>query len=391
MAIYEVLSDQTAKAALDEMGGLEYLVLLKDSRVMEDNIKIYCEKVKQAYVRRTLFDICESGKELMLSSSSEKLNPSELVSSIENKLGDLSIQMSTTSEVYKMGEETDEVLAAREASPETIPGLEVGFTEMDKLTNGLMPGDLLVLAAESKTGKSAMLTNWAANLAILGKVPVLYIDTEMNHREQEDRILSRLSQVPHNEVVSGMYVLDSAFGKADDKIARIKAARDKLKLGNYFHIQMTQFSIEKVTAIARKFQIQHGIQALFFDYIKVPSGDMSSLNKMQEYQALGFFTSGLKDIASTLSIPVVTAAQTNRTNLGEVDKDASSIGGSYRILQLATKLLFLVNKSDKQISESGIDNGNQVLSIKYQRNGASDCDPINIMFYKNILFQKEAH
>jgi replicative DNA helicase len=118
---------------------------------------------------------------------------------------------------------------------------------------------------------------------------------------------------------------------------------------------------------------------------------MSSLNKMQEYQALGFFTSGLKDIASTLSIPVVTAAQTNRTNLGEVDKDASSIGGSYRILQLATKLLFLVNKSDKQISESGIDNGNQVLSIKYQRNGASDCDPINIMFYKNILFQKEAH
>lgn len=180
MAIYEVLSDQTAKNALDEMGGLEYLVLLKDSRVMEDNIKIYCDKVKQAYVRRTLFDICESGKELMLSTSSEKLNPSELVSSIENKLGDLSLQMSTTSEVYKMGEETDEVLAARELSPETIPGLEVGFTEMDKLTNGLMPGDLLVLAAESKTGKSAMLTNWATNLAILGKVPVLYVDKIMS-------------------------------------------------------------------------------------------------------------------------------------------------------------------------------------------------------------------
>lgn len=213
----------------------------------------------------------------------------------------------------------------------------------------------------------------------------------MNHREQEDRILSRLSQVPHNEIVSGMYVLDSAFGKAEEKIIRVKAARDKLKLGNYFHIQMTQFNIEKVTAIARRFQIQHGVQALFFDYIKVPSGDVGTLGKMQEYQALGFFTSGLKDIASTLGIPVVTAAQTNRTNLGEVDKDASSIGGSYRILQLATKLMFLVNKSDKQISESGIDNGNQVLSIKYQRNGASDCDPINIMFYKNILFQKEVH
>jgi hypothetical protein len=127
---------------------------------------------------------------------------------------------------------------------------------------------------------------------------------------------------------------------------------------------------------------------LFFDYIKIPASS-GSLKTMQEYQALGFFTSGLKDLAGILKIPVFSACQANRDDIGGTDKDAKSIGGSYRILQLASKLMFLTNKSDEQIAKDGIRNGNQVLSVKYQRNGMSDAPPINIMFHKEILRQEE--
>lgn len=94
-------------------------------------------------------------------------------------------------------------------------------------------------------------------------MPVLYIDTEMSSREQEDRLLAINTGIPHSEIVSGMYVMDTVHGRADDKCRLIEEARQKLKLGNYYHIYMPHFSTEKVTALARKFQRQFGIVALF--------------------------------------------------------------------------------------------------------------------------------
>jgi replicative DNA helicase len=211
----------------------------------------------------------------------------------------------------------------------------------------------------------------------------------MNEREQEDRILANLTGIPHKEIVSGMYVMDTAFGLAAEKISKLKKAREQLELGNYYHVYMPMFTIEKVTALARKFATQMNIKALFFDYIKIPS-NQGNFKSIQEYQALGFFTSGLKDLAGTLKIPVFSACQANRNDLKTEEPDANDIGGSYRILQLASKLMFLYNKSDERIAKDGFNNGNQQLFIKYQRNAESDCDPLNIMFNKPILRMTEA-
>jgi replicative DNA helicase len=210
----------------------------------------------------------------------------------------------------------------------------------------------------------------------------------MSSREQEDRILAMRSGIPHNEIVSGLYVTDTVNGTAEDKIARLKQAREDLGMGNYYHVYMPQFTIEKVSALARKFQMQLGIVALFFDYIKIPS-NQANFRDAQEYQRLGFFTSGLKDLAGMLRIPVFSACQANRDDLGGDSPTAKSIGGSYRILQLASKLMFLTNKSDERIAKDGFQNGNQQLHIKYQRNGQSDCPPINIFFNKPIIRQTE--
>jgi replicative DNA helicase len=260
----------------------------------------------------------------------------------------------------------------------------------DDLTNGAQPGDLIIVCAPSKTGKSVLLTNWANKLSIIDKLPVLYIDSEMTSREQEDRLLANLTGIPAKEIVSGMYVMDTENGLAVDKVARLKEAREKLKMGNYYHVYMPQFTIEKVTALVRKFQLQFGIVALFFDYIKIPS-NQADFKSAQEYQKLGFFTSGLKDIAGLLQMPVFTACQANRSDVATEKPDESSIGGSYRILQLASKLMFLYNKSEERIAkDGGAQYGNQQLFIKWQRNGDSDCPPINIKFDKPILRMEEA-
>lgn len=388
MAVMEVLSGKV-KESVEALGGLDYLMLLRETHIPTDNVGFFVEKLKQSYTRRMLYQISDDVRRFVLSNEAEVLNPQELISRAETQINDLAVNSTSSDEVYKMGDNTEAVLLERSENPSQVPGLEVGWERYDKVSNGAQPGDLIIIVAPSKTGKSVTLTNWATNISVVGQLPILYIDTEMNEREQEDRILANLTGIPHNEIVSGLYVTDTHNGKADDKVARLKKAREQLNMGNYYHIYMPQFTIEKVTALTRKFQMQFGIVALFFDYIKIPS-NQANFRDAQEYQKLGFFTSGLKDLAGMLKIPVFSAAQANRNNEESEDPSAGDIGGSYRILQLASKLMFLYNKTDERIARDGIAGGNQQLHIKYQRNGASDVPPINIMFHKELLRQTEA-
>lgn len=388
MAIMEVLSGD-AKASVEELGGLDYLMTLQETHVPQDNLPIFVEKVMQSYTRKMMYNIAESVRDFVISEKSAVLNPSEIISFAEQRIADLGVNTQGDDDVYKMGDNTEEVLNVRATSPAKVPGLEVGMPTYDDLTNGAQPGDLIIVCAPSKTGKSVLLTNWANKLSVIDQLPVLYIDSEMTSREQEDRLLANLTGIPSKEIVSGMYVMDTENGLAVDKVAKLKVAREKLKLGNYYHVYMPQFTIEKVTALVRKFQLQFGIVALFFDYIKIPS-NQADFKSAQEYQKLGFFTSGLKDIAGLLQMPVFTACQANRSDVATEKPDESSIGGSYRILQLASKLMFLYNKSEERIAkDGGAHNGNQQLFIKWQRNGDSDCQPIDIIFDKPILRMRE--
>lgn len=389
IAIVEVLKDKHARKVVEDFGGVEYLTILSEQRVNENNLEIFCEKLKQAYTRESLYKICEDTQEFLLSDKVEVLNPTEIIATLENKTIELTSNVSQTKDIYKMGTNTEEILELRAENPNSVPGLEVGWNKFDYYTNGGQPGDLIMVCARAKCGKSTILTNWATKLSIRDKIPILYFDTEMDARQQEDRILSIISGIPHKEIVSGMYVVDTENGYAKDKIAELKKATEILKAGNYYHIYMPSFTIEKVNAIAKKFKLQNNIQAIFFDYLKFPASQLATLKSAQEWQMLGFIASGLKDLAGTLEIPIYSACQENRLDPKDGKKDERNVGGSDRILQLATKLIFLYNKSEEDIMKEGILNGNQRLYIAYQRNGESDCPPINIMFDRPRLTQTE--
>lgn len=388
-AIMEVMTDKSMRKVVEEFGGTEYLEILSTARANVNNLDIFCQKLKQAYTRFQLCQICDDTKDFVLTDKAEVLNPSEIIGQHENMIAELSNNVQQTKDIYKMGEDTEYVLEQRAENPNTVPGLEVGWNKFDYYTNGGQAGDLIMLCARAKTGKSTTLTNWAVKLGIEDKIPILYFDTEMSAREQEDRILSILSGVPHKEIMNGMYCLDTENGKAEDKKKRIRYAIQKMQEGNYYHIYMPNFTIEKVNAVAKKFKIQNNIQAIFFDYLKFPSSQVASLKSVQEWQMLGYIASGLKDLAGTLKVPVYSGCQENRSNLDSDRKDERNVGGSDRILQLATKLIFLSNKPEEQIiKEEGL-LGNQKLYIAYQRNGESDCPIIDINFNRATLTQRE--
>lgn len=389
VTIMEIITDKRAKETLEELGGLSYLDDISYIDVDVSNLKMLCMKLKQTYARRKTYDLCESTKEFMLSDEVLTLNPQEIVASIEGKINDLSMKTSGETGVVKMGDGLEERLRERAENPSDIPGLESGFSTFDYYTNGGQPGDLIVFCARAKCGKSVILSTIAKKFSIDDGLPVLYFDTEMTREEQEDRLLSMISGVPHSEIMSGMFAVDTGHGKAVEKMKSIKDATEKIENAPYYHIYMPNFTAEKVTAITKQYRYKFNIQAMFFDYIKVPSSQNNMNANTKEYQALGFFTSTLKDIAGTLGIPVYTATQENRNDATGTEKNASNVAGSDRILQLATKLIFLYTKSDEQIQKQGIMAGNRQLKIAFQRNGKSDCAPINIMFNNSIMEMKE--
>ena len=324
-----------------------------------------------------------------LSDESEKLNPGELVGKIENKITEIANSAINETSVYKMGTDLEKRLEERAKRPTLVAGLQVGWTVFDRVTNGGQAGDLIIVCARAKMGKSVVLSTWAKNFAIRDGLPVLYIDTEMTSEEQEDRITSMITGIPVHEIVTGLFAVDTEYGTSKDKIAKIKDAVKQIKDAPYYHVYMPNFSAEKVTALAKQYKSKYNIQALFFDYIKVPASQGSSLQQIKEYQALGFFTSTLKDIAGLLKIPVYSAVQENRNDEKGIEKGASNVAGSDRILQLATKLMFLYAKTDEQIARDSVLLGNRQLKIAYQRNGESDVAPINLQFDNQIVTIKE--
>lgn len=384
ITIMQVITDKKAREEVEDFGGISYIEDISLMNIDKSNIKIFCEKIKQTYARKEIYDVCETAKNFMLSDESEKLNPGELVGQIEEKITEIANNTINETSVYKMGTNLVERLEERAKFPTLVAGLQVGWNAFDRLTNGGQAGDLIIVCARAKMGKSITLTNWAKKFAIDDELPVLYIDTEMSSEEQEDRLLSIITGIPLQEIITGLFALDTEYGTKEEKLEKIKNATEKIKNSPYYHIYMPNFSAEKVIALAKQYKAKHDIQALFFDYIKIPASQGGSLQQVKEYQALGFFTSTLKDIAGKLKIPVYSAVQENRNDEKGTEKGAGNVAGSDRILQLATKLIFLYAKTEEQIERDSVLMGNRQFKIAYQRNGESNCPPINAQFNGEI-------
>lgn len=391
LAILEVIVDDGAKNSIKELGGLEYLTALMTTPAIDRNIEIYIKKLKQTLTRRQIASLSENVMERVLSESSKILNPSELVSEVQKDIDDLSMSANQVEEVYKMGTNLEERIKAYGENPNAVSGIETGFYQFDRYTGGGEPSDLIFVCARSKTGKSVLLTNWANKIAITDGLPVLYIDTEMPTEQVETRLLSMNSGLYEKEQIkSGMFTLDDEFGTADEKLAKLSRSNKKINDGLLYHVYMPGFNIDKVVALARKYKMKYGIVAVFFDYLKMPQANKGALKYAQEFQELGFMASALKDMAGTLSIPVFSAVQSNRnkTQASASEMDEGDIGGSDRILQLASKLCFLANKSEEEYALNP-ELGNQQIAIKFQRSGECDCPPINVQFDHKIIRMSE--
>ncbi|MBC7246883.1 MAG: replicative DNA helicase [Actinobacteria bacterium] len=180
-------------------------------------------------------------------------------------------------------------------------GIYTGFTDLDRLTMGLQPSDLIVIAARPSMGKTSLALNIADYVAVEEGIPVAIFSLEMSAQEVAKRLLCSRARVNSQK-------LKSSF-KDDDVWERLSEAAGDLASASIFIDDSADIGIMELRSKLRRLKSQHDIGLVIIDYIQLMSSDRRMENRVQEIAAI---SRGLKVIGRDFNIPVIAVSQLSR-------------------------------------------------------------------------------
>lgn len=357
---------ESAQKELENVGGWSYIQDLLDTPISPSNVSELAKELRALTFRR---------KTLSAGTQIQKL--ATQAPTVEEMLGKAQVALdevsaSTDEGVVRIGFDLALNVQKKIENANLIPGLSSGFNKLDLYLQGFQPGELYVLAARKKTGKSVTLLTWARNLALRQSIPVLYISTEHHHKLDQLRLLSMEAEVSFNLLNSGM------VKNQPTQMERVIEAVDRIEAAPFHFKYLPSFNLEKIKRMARKYIRLEGVRLVFFDLIKTPQG----ANAQKEWQELGTLAYGLKELAGEEEVPIVSAVQFNREGasaqrLGE-DLDSDYFAGSDRIAQALTVAFALRKPYTDELKDLGYtEEGVRILQVIDNRLGPAG--------YKGVL------
>lgn len=358
----------------------ELIDALLKMKVSEENLGRYVADVKQASIKRALILKCEDLKDKIENYSGPSIDLRNMVESdvldslrhIDNGGDDLICLSDGFEDAINHYAERDGKI-----------GIDVMLPKWQQDIGHIRNGAITGLFARTKVGKSQF-SMWSAyQTAIVNKLPTLYLDTELQPRQQQMRLCGIVSGIPYDVIESGKWKSDRLM------ISRIKEAFTIVKNAPLFYKNIAGRSVHNVIPIIRKFVYKYmggpiiGDQPkglVIYDYIKLM--DSQDLGKtIQEYQLIGLLLSGLHDCAAHLNIPMVALGQLNKQEEVGID----------RIVHNVDSVTILRPKRPEEIEEHGLARGTHALEVKYSRNGPGHefGDWINVHFNKSCGQFKE--
>ena len=254
-------------------------------------------------------------------------------------------------------------------------GVDSGFLDLDHLTWGFQPRNLIVIAARPSQGKTALLCNIAEHACILGKVPTLVFSLEMTRKELLKRMVCSMARVSSSDMRSGQWC-ERTFPKVSAQLGKINSAPLTI-------VDKGSLSVNAMRSIARRHVAKKGIKLILVDYLqKVRS---SGKHEKRTYE-VGEVSAGLKEMAKECGCPVVTAAQLSRES--EKDKGRapklSDLGDSGMIERDADLVAMLFRAKNEGDSAS--------FQLLVQKHRDGPCGIVNLTFLKSFTrFESQSH
>jgi len=360
----------------DEVGGLAYLNSLAQYVPSASNIRRYGEIVRERAILRKL--VTASDEIATTAFSPKGRLVAQILDEAEQKIfhiGEEGSRMkqgfqSMNSLVVQLLDRVEEM----SQNPNDITGVPTGFHDFDRMTSGMQPGDLIVLAARPSMGKTALAINIAENVAVQEGLPVAVFSMEMGASQLAVRIVGSIGRIDQGHLRTGKL--------SDDEWPRLTEAIEKLRNVS-LHIDETPgLTTSELRANARRLSRQCGkLGLIVVDYLQLMSGSSSdgSDNRATE---LGEISRGLKMLAKELQCPVIALSQLNRSVEQRTDKRPmmSDLRESGAIEQDADVIMFIYR--DDYYNKDSKEPGVAEVIIGKQRNGPTGT--IKLAFLKPI-------
>ena len=369
--IMTVAEELKRSGELEEVGGPPYIVELSSHVASSAHIEYHGRILAQKFLARQLIQFASM---IETEAFDETIDVDELMQRAEGSLFELS-QKNMAQEYTQIDpivKQAHELLqkAAHNQENGGLTGISTGFTQLDKITAGWQPSDLVIIAGRPAMGKTSFALSLAKNIAIDSRVPVAFFSLEMNNVQLVNRLLSNVCSISGSKILSGQ--LDpSDWERFDNNIRKMEGAP--------IYVDDTPgLSVFELRTKARRLVREHGIKVLMVDYLQLMNANGMRFSSRQE--EVSTISRSLKGLAKELNIPVLALSQLNRTveqrdGIEGKRPQLSDLRESGAIEQDADLVLFVHRPEYYRIfqDEKGNDlHGKAQIIIAKHRKGATD-------------------
>lgn len=354
-----------AQGNLERVGDRSYILNLMSSVPTPANARYYAEVVSRLATYRRL--IAAAGKVAAVGyRAPEEL--AEALDEAENVVFNVAQRERKESikPIKELMESTFEDLEKiAEGTMET--GIRTGFTDLDELTTGLQPSDLIIIAARPSMGKTSLALNIADYVAVEERAPVAIFSLEMSASEVTKRMLCSRARVDSQK-------LKTSF-KDDDIWQRLSDAAGELTSASIFIDDNADIGIMELRSKMRRLKAQYDIGLVIIDYIQLMGSDRRLENRVQEIASI---SRGLKIIGRDFDLPVIAVSQLSR----EPEKHnrepiLSDLRESGAIEQDADLIIFIHRE---EVRDTGNDDVKGRASVKVAKHRSGPIGPVSLTF-----------
>ena len=375
LTVSELLSQQ---GELEKVGGREVVSNLASTVPVAGNAKHYARIVQQNSLLRRLLS---ASQEIQKSVHDRDGEPIELAERAERLLFQVAHEEQAEDfHVLKdiLSREVDrlEELATGRAE---VTGTPSGFTDLDQITGGFQPGNLIILAARPGMGKSGLVANIAEHVSIKDKRPVAFFSLEMSDSELAQRLIAKRARIPSDKLRKGQ-VREAEWSK-------VLKVCNELENAPLWIDESSDLSLLDLRAKARRLHAQEmsngngGLGLIILDYIQLMRAEDMRANRVEQ---VGQMSRGLKILARELKVPVIALSQLSRAPEQRTGRDKRPILSDLREsgnLEQDADLVAFIYREDyyKNFGDDEVDEAERAslegiaeLIVRKNRNGPID-------------------
>ncbi len=353
------LKEELSRAGLlESVGGPAYIASLVDGVPRATNVEYYARIIKEKATRRSLI---ASASKIVAEAYDSDQEADEILDTAERTIfeiadGSLRSGFVPLSALVDSSWATIEQLQERRGM---VTGVPTGFAELDKMTNGLQPSDLIIVAARPSMGKTSFVLNIAQHIGTQTDMTVGFFSLEMSKEQLFMRMLTSEARIDAQKFRTG-YLNERDYGK-------LSAALGVLRDARVYIDDSASIGMLEMRAKARRLKAEHGLDMIVVDYIQLMQGRGRADNRQQE---LATISRQMKGLAKELHVPIVALSQLSRAPETRSDHrpQLSDLRESGALEQDADVVMFIY-REDRYRQENEEETGLAEIIIAKQRNG----------------------